>query len=846
MGEKIENTIINDIDDVCVKQGENSVDSELVPYSCYYNDKTIITKNGELLQTVKIRSFVTNPSKESFYTLRDDLNETFRKNTKTDNLSFWFQVVRKPVDVVPQNQEYDNYTAKIVMEKWNNYYGWNSQFANEIYITIVISPEENKVSKSINFIKAINFSLLKKTKLKEFARAEEILSNTTNAILRDLSKYGAKLLKIVNIDGIYYSEHLKFFSLVVNSERKNIKLPISDLSESLVRKKIAYGKNLIQIFDKNSSSYSAIISLKYCNNIMLSQLDKIIQLNQEMIVTQSVSFVDKKQINDEMMEYFKILMLNEDPIVLNLSEVSTMLPKDKNEDDRICISQILIQLKADTKDKLNDNIKGLFKTLWKLGIVAIREEMFMPTLFWSQLPANFNFVKRFQKISVENVCNYTSLFNFPTGKLTNNYWGDSLIVLKSAINTPYFFSFHSEKNGNTLFIGPKSLKKTKYMNLFVMSALKQAKRVFYIDNTHRSKIFVNSMGGKYYFITRQNTKRKLLINPFKMKNSKDDLDFILNWLYQIIKKSDDGMVKMGENNTILEQEWGKLKEIIRNKIGEINKIGDVFDIVQKENFRSIAAPLKKWVSPTGYGFIFNEDSTLDLFEDNIVGIELNAIVNNEELKIAIFDYITYNIIKHSTGEPSVLAIDEGWILFDNEYFGRKMTELLKKMYDKNIAVVMTTSGSDSYETSNIKESVKNIFPTQILLPNVKVTVYQRKIFNISEEESRMLSIMKESTGNIMLKHNNNVIISSVNFGFLSPEEQNIFLSNNVTANIMTKAKELINSNEPKHWLPLMCLIIQEYNKAKFEQKLREQEKRQIQWEEAKQSGGNSVVLKSGS
>ena len=61
---------------------------------------------------------------------------------------------------------------------------------------------------------------------------------------------------------------------------------------------------------------------------------------------------------------------------------------------------------------------------------------------------------------------------------------------------------------------------------------------------------------------------------------------------------------------------------------------------------------------------------------------------------------------------------------------------------------------------------------------------------------------------------------------------------------MSESKELINSDKAENWLPLMMLLIKEYNKVKFEQKMKEREKRQIQWEEAKQTGDNSAVLKS--
>lgn len=235
---KIEDSIINDIDNFESTVGPNVVSSELIPYACYYNENTILTENGELLQTIKIPSFVTNKSKENFYSLRNILNKTFRKNVKDENLNFWFQTVRKPVDIVPRNQQYENYTVKSVMDKWNNHYKWDRQFANEIYITAVIAPENSSVSKTFDFIKAISFMLLKSSKSKELAKMSKILTDTVKDILKDLSIYDARLLTIVNIDGIYYSEHLKLFSLIMNNDRSHIKLPTNSLSESLIRKKL--------------------------------------------------------------------------------------------------------------------------------------------------------------------------------------------------------------------------------------------------------------------------------------------------------------------------------------------------------------------------------------------------------------------------------------------------------------------------------------------------------------------------------------------------------------------------------------------------------------------------------
>ena len=105
--------------------------------------------------------------------------------------------------------------------------------------------------------------------------------------------------------------------------------------------------------------------------------------------------------------------------------------------------------------------------------------------------------------------------------------------------------------------------------------------------------------------------------------------------------------------------------------------------------------------------------------------------------------------------------------------------------------------------------------------------------------------MKEENGTILVKNNGNILIASIDFNFLTKEEQSIFACNNLNCNIMSKAKELINSTKAEHWLPLMFTLMKNYDKVNFEERQKEQEIRQIKLEEAKQFGGNTnnTILK---
>jgi type IV secretion system protein VirB4 len=844
MAEKIESKIVDDSENFYAENIKNLPSADLLPYACYIDDKTILTENGELLQTIKIPSFVDIKNDVESYKLRDDLNAIFEKKSGNKNLNFWFQTVRKKENILPKHQKHENYITKQLMDKWDSFYNWENQFTNEIYVTIVISPQETSVSKVFDFMKGLTFNFIKKSKLKEIKKMREELGSCVNDFLKHLEKYEPVLLGVVKKDNIYYSEHLAFFNLIINGENRKVKLPINKLSESLVSsKKIFYEMNAIKASNRLEQYFYSMVSIKYCSKLLLSQLDRIIQLNQEMVVTQTVSFADARNLKESYAEKLEKLSVNEDDIVANLSEYPDLM-KGMREPYANCVSQLTIQLKGKTREELEGNVRSLLKVTKHLGLVAVREEMFMPTLFWSQLPANFNFIKRFQLIPYDNVCAYTSLYNFPIGKISNNHWGDCLGIIKSTLETPYFLPLHAEKNGNFAIIGPKNFRKTKYLNLLVMMSLKQCKSVYYLDCTNRSNIFINSLGGGYYFITKRNTKNRLLLNPFSLEKTPDNINFIVSWLKNIVFVEDLGMIKLEEDASDMVQEWEKLEQIIRRDIANIKKIGDVRDICDREKFQMVKNVLNKWCDPEKYGMIFNDGEDIFLTKtSNIMGLNLSSVINNEILRIAVVDYVIHRIIEMADGGNTVLAIDESWVIFDDGVMGEKLVNIFQKLYAKNIAMITSASGSNSYETSFIKFSTKNIFSSRILLPNIKTTVYQKKVFSIPEEEVRVTSIMRPEKGSFLLKSGRNTVVSSFDFSFLSPEERAILEGNNTMVNIMKKAKELINSELPKDWLPLFFLLIKEYNKKKNEEKIREREKRQIKWEEVKQgSNSNTTVL----
>ncbi len=812
---------------------------ELFPFACYLDERTVITHNGELVQIIKIPSFMTNTSSDNLFKLRADLQNCLVNTLKIDNINYWFHVVRKHVDITPHNQEYTNYFSKNINQKWNDKNNFSKQYTNEIYISIILG-KKNKIDNFLtNLIQNISFSRLKRIKKNAFNETNKILTNITNKILEDLQEYKPQVLKIIKIDNHYYSEHCKFFSLIINNDRKLFPLDNNILGYGLSNKKIVYGSNILQIFDNETNTYISLVSLKNYNNLLLSELDKIIQLDEELIITQTISVLHNKDwYAEQIKEQYETLNTIEDSEIKTISGYGALVDDLEKSNKNLLISQVLIQVKGSSVEEVDKNTSALFNVLKKIGLVAVREEMFLPTLFWSQLPANFSYIERLKIIPIDQMCQFISLYNFPAGRLTNNKWGDAVLVLKSTINTPYFFSFHNNNTGqgNTLIVGPNNDYRTTILNFLISESTKQVDRIFYIDTLNKSKVFINALNGKYYELSNQeNSKKdKLILNPFETINDETDINFVINWLHSILKINDSGFIQLGNKKTVLQSEIEQFDSMIKENISNIKMLKDVTELVKNNGLTEIYQILKDWDQPENGNFIFNDINAKDIFSDTVVGFNFGNLVNNDKVKVIALKYLLYRIYSLTSEESrTIIAINEVWNLFDNEYMANEFLNIIKKFSSKNTIFVCTTSGSDFFENSYLKTPVGKHFATSILLQNMKTSVYQKKIFNINEQEAKLLSIIKDECI-FLIRNNKSSLFAKIDFDFLSRTEKSVFNSDVVAVNAMYKAKELTKSNDPEVWIPEIEKILSAYYRYVTEQQLKEQEKRQIEWQESRE------------
>ena len=490
------------------KHAQYIIDDGFIPYVSHFNKDTIITKNGELLQIIRVTGFGEDNVSTQISSLRDSIRESIEEKACKTNMAFWFTTIRRKKDITPPGTFTKGF-SKDFSKEWADKNDLKNQYVNELYISFIIEGLDTSISNASSAIKSLSFGATKKMHHKHLEEAHKELNEVSENFLADIKQYGAKKLGIIDWEGILYSEPMRFFGKIINLYEERYPLAMNDISEDLASHIIAFGDREIEVVGHHNKNYATMLSLKEYSEVSTQHLDHILQLPFEFIITQSYDFcVDEKEL-----EIYKnndyILQVSGDEEFREISGLSTMTSENKgNHETDYTKTQTTISLIAHSKEELQKDLEDTLEHFHDLGLMVIREDIFMEHCFWSQLPANFSFLRRQKVVETELIGGFAALHSYPCGSIDGNQWGSAVSVLKTVLDTPYYFNFHQYNSGHNLIVGPDNSGKTILTNFLLSQAQRFDPRIYVIDSSGKSECFIKCLDGKY-----DNYSNKLKFDP---------------------------------------------------------------------------------------------------------------------------------------------------------------------------------------------------------------------------------------------------------------------------------------------------------------------------------------------
>ena len=716
------------------KKGEillaDNPDEDFIPFAIHFDKNTILTKNGELMQTIRVSGFASSSFLNNLIPLRDSIRDAIKDNIHKTNCAVWFHTIRRKKDISPAGEFHDFLSNKI-NDTWNEINNLHQGYVNELYITIVIEGLDNTI-KNVKALSRTFSRFATKNLINNYLlNINDELSKVVTGILASINEYGAKILELTPNDGVIYSEQMHFFGKICNLEDRYYPLRANDISADLFFNKIAFTSKEINIISEDKKIVGGMLSLKEYIEIPNEDLDKILQMPFEFIITQCFDFMYSESELDFAKYQDNILRIGKNDdfrIMMGLTDFFENVKGNATDFGKL---QTTIMIISDETENLNRDIKIISSKFQELGLILYREDIFLEDCFWSQLPGNFKYIKRQKVINSTRIAGFGSLYNYTTGTISGNYWGPAVCAFKSFQNNPYFFNFHDSDNGHGLFMGGKKSGKTVLLNFILAQSRRYNNKIFYFDFDNKAKNFVEMIGGFYYDLSYdiEDPKYGLKLNPFSQIHNSDFTKFLTEFFYSFIYY----LKKEIPNNQI--QEIPKICEkIVANKVDNFNDAVQYFNTPSTDKLYEF---LNYWTKGD-FEKIFNNNREIN-WNDRLMGFDYTEYRDKEFILVPILFYNLYrieNILDEKT--PSIIVFKDANTLLNNEIFCDKIPHFLDRLRIKNcLAIFVFETEPDNHCFTKLFNLVAQKVSSKFILSDTNINSEIAKLLDLDDEEVKL-------------------------------------------------------------------------------------------------------------
>ena len=280
-------------------------------------------------------------------------------------------------------------------------------------------------------------------------------------------------------------------------------------------------------------------------------------------------------------------------------------------------------------------------------------------------------------------------------------------------STPFRLNLHVDDVGHTLIFGPTGSGKSTLLALIAAQFRRYSQaQVFAFDKGGSMLPLTLGVNGDHYQIggdiesSAEGEWRALAFCPLAELSTDGDRAWASEWIETLVALQ--GVTITPEHRNAIARQIGLMAE---------SRGRSMSDFVSGVQMREIKDALHHYTvdGPMGQLLDAEEDGlALGAFQC----FEIEELMNmGERNLVPVLTYLFRRIEKRLTGAPSLIILDEAWLMLGHPVFRDKIREWLKVLRKANCAVVLATQSISDAERSGIINVLKESCPTKICLPN---------------------------------------------------------------------------------------------------------------------------------
>ena len=311
-----------------------------------------------------------------------------------------------------------------------------------------------------------------------------------------------------------------------------------------------------------------------------------------------------------------------------------------------------------------------------------------------------------------------------------------LFYAKTEGSTPFRFSLHVGDVGHSLVVGPTGAGKSVLLAMMAMQFRRYAgSQIFAFDFGGSIRAAALACGGDWQDLgssLSEDSDEAVLLQPLARIDEPAQRNWASEWLQAILAA--EGVPIDPETKDYL---WSALNSLASAPVAERTLTG-LAVLLQSQ-------ALKQALAPYCVGGPFGR--LLDAESERLGGASFQAFETEGLIgpaaAPAVLSYLFHSIEGRLDGSPTLIIIDEGWLVLDSPAFAAQLREWLKTLRKKNASVVFATQSLADIETSAIAPAIIESCPTRVFLPNDRavepqiLSIYRR--FGLNDRQIEILS-----------------------------------------------------------------------------------------------------------
>jgi len=393
----------------------------------------------------------------------------------------------------------------------------------------------------------------------------------------------------------------------------------------------------------------------------------------------------------------------------------------------------------ENRELLSDQAREVRKTILNLGFGARIEDINAVEAYLGTIPGHaYPNVRRpiLHTLNLADLLPITAVWAGAQRNPCPFYPPDSPVLAYTATTgyTPFRLSLHVGDVGHTLMVGKTGGGKSTALNFLLAQHFRYPNaQAFIFDKGYSSFVLTNASGGTYYDIAGEQST--LAFCPLKKLDSMADQAWASEWIEIMLTLQ--GVDVTPSLRQMVYQAIMRLTRSPRRTLTEF--VSELQDNTLREAL-------------THYTLSGPMGNLLDAEEDSLVdgafqAFEMEHLMNLGEKNIVpVLLYLFRQVEARMDGRPTLVALDECWLMLAHPLFREKIREWLKTWRKKNALVFLATQEMTDVMNSPIRDVILASCPTKILLPNPEASENaSRPVYELIGLNDREIQLLEHAT-----------------------------------------------------------------------------------------------------